>query len=330
MNSDLIYGIICLVLAANGVILKKVYYAVPVIELKRRAEKKDKAAEKMYAIIAYGNSLKALLWLYIGLFSAASFILLARIMPIWASLLIIAPIIYIIFSLIPASQFGTYGQVVTAIANPILKFLLNLTHPFFSKNTRRITEHYNAHSHTGIYERPDLVELLDQIKKQSDSRIDESELETIKRALDFPDKSIRDIIIPVKKLLSLKSSDNIGPVLINDLHETPLKLGLVKEEDTIVGIIYFTDLNIHSTGQVKDHMTREVYFLSDDDNLTDLIDAFFKTKSRIYVVVDNFEEVIGIANLESIIEQIFGHVKANDFNEYNNIHKVASRHASQD
>ena len=88
--NPVVLSALLLLLALTGIVIRKTYFYVPARELKRRAAKHDPAAAKLYRAVAYGNSLRALLWLYIGLTSAASFILLARALPVWASLLIVS------------------------------------------------------------------------------------------------------------------------------------------------------------------------------------------------------------------------------------------------
>ena len=93
--TNYILAIILLMLALAGVVIRKTYFYIPPRELKRRAEKHDEVAAQLYRAVAYGNSLRSLLWLYIGLVSAASLIVLARQLPVWVSILIVGPLLWI-------------------------------------------------------------------------------------------------------------------------------------------------------------------------------------------------------------------------------------------
>ena len=86
-------AITLLLLAVIGVVARKTYFYLPLRELKRQAEKRDPLATQLYRAAAYGNSLKALLWLYIGLTTAAGIIVLARELDVWVSILVIGPIL---------------------------------------------------------------------------------------------------------------------------------------------------------------------------------------------------------------------------------------------
>src|SRR4051812_38725175 len=104
-----VFAIILLILALAGVVIRKTYGYLPPRELKRQAEKHDKLAKQLYRAVAYGNSLRGLLWLFIGLTTAGGVILLARTLNVWVSLLIVAPLLWVAFSLIPATRLTKVG-----------------------------------------------------------------------------------------------------------------------------------------------------------------------------------------------------------------------------
>jgi CBS domain containing-hemolysin-like protein len=254
--NNLIIGVLSLALACIGIVLKKTYYYLPVNELKRRAEKSDPVAVKLYTPMSYGSSLKVLLWLYIGLTSAVSFILFAREMPIWLSLLIIGPLIYVVFSLLPSSRVTKFGITLTKLATPILNWLLNYLHPLLSRGSEKVEKKYIISNHTGLYERTDLIDLINRQQKQADNRLSEKELDTLKRALIFNDKKVSDILTSWDKVKTILSKDTIGPILINELHKSGQQFILVKDtpKGSVVGILAFTDLNLKSHGKVENNM----------------------------------------------------------------------------
>jgi len=61
--------------------LKKPIFILTPIELKRLAKSNDQLAKTLFSAEAYGNELKVLLWLIIGLCAAGGFVLFARVAP---------------------------------------------------------------------------------------------------------------------------------------------------------------------------------------------------------------------------------------------------------
>ena len=329
--NNLTLSLIFLVLAVFGVVLKKTYYALPVNELKRRAGNHDKTAAKLYKAVAYGNGLRTLLWIYIALTAAASLILLARVIPVWLSLLVIAVALWVIFSLIPASRVSKPGLWLTKMATPVVAWLLYYLHPVLSRGADKIEKNYMSRIHTGLFERSDVVALIERQQAQDDSRISKEELEIVKRALKFDERKISGTLTPRKKVKSVLATDTVGPVLINEFHEANQEYVVVKEsaKGKVVGTLAFKDLNLNSRGQVKDVMDGTLYYLHESDSLSEALHAFFVTNHSLFVVVNNFEEYVGIITIEAVLKQLLGHVPGDDFEEYTNIAAVASRHTKQ-
>jgi CBS domain containing-hemolysin-like protein len=326
--NNLSLGIVFLILALFGIVLRKTYFSLPLGELKRRAQKHDAHAEQLYRAVAYGNSLRSLLWLYIGLTSAISLILLARELPVWLGILIVGPLLWIVFSLVPASRTTKFGVTLTRIATPLIAWLLNFLHPLLSRGGDFVQQRVAAPQHTGLYERDDLLQLLEYQQRQPDSRISTEELEIVKRALNFDRYKVSDVLSPRNHVKTILSGDVIGPVLIDELHKNGQDYVLVREskKGPFVGTLAFNKLNIKSNGQVKDSMDSTVYYLHENDTLSEALHAFFTTNHPLFVVVDSLEEYVGIVSVENILNKLLGHIPGDDFDQYSDSSAVAARH----
>src|SRR5512146_1293526 len=157
MTSPII-AILLLLLALAGIIARKTYFYLPPRELKRRAERGDRQATQLYRAAAYGGSLRSLLWLFIGLTGASSIVLLARLMPVWASILLVGPMLWIAFSLIPATRTTRFGILLTRLMTPSLAWLLNYLHRPLSRGSDLVEKRYLVSDHTRLFEREDLLD----------------------------------------------------------------------------------------------------------------------------------------------------------------------------
>jgi CBS domain containing-hemolysin-like protein len=325
---NLFLAVVLLALAIGGVVVRKTYYYLPARELKRQAEHGDKLAKQLYRAVAYGSSLRSLLWLYIGLVTAASLIILARELPIWASLLIVGPVLWAAFSWLPSSRRTKIGAALATAVTPAVVFLLNYLHPVLSRGTDSLQKRLSAKNHTGLFEREDLIELIEQQQWQNDSRITPEELEIVKRALTFEDYKVADILVSRKKVKTVLATDTVGPILIDELHKSGQDYVLVRDKKggMVVGTLEFKRLNLQSQGKVGDLMTPNVYYIHEDDNLSQALHAFFATNHSLFVVVNSFEEYVGIVSVENILKQLLGHIPGEDFDQYTNVEAVAARH----
>ena len=323
-----ILAIILLLLAIAGVVVRKTYYYLPLNELKRQAEKHDPLASKLYLAVAYGSSLRALLWLFIGLTSAGGFVMLSRQASPWLSFVVVVLILWAAYSWLPASRVTSFGARLTMAVTPAITWLLNYLHPVFSRGTDIIEKRYTAAAHTGLFERSDVVELINRQQQQADNRLSEEELEIIKRALNFSDYKVRDVLTPRKTLQTVLVTDTIGPILSDELHKSGQDYALVREsaKGAFAGTLSLKKLSLKTEGHVRDVMESTVYYLHESDSLSEALHAFFVTNHPMFVVVNSSEEYVGIITVENVLHQLLGHVPGDDFDQYADLSAVAARH----
>lgn len=329
--TSFIFALVLLGLALLGVVVRKTYYYLPLKELKRQAEHHDPLAAKLYQAVAYGSSLRGFLWLIIALASAGGFVLLARIAPVWLSLLAVIMLLWAAFSWLPATKVTNWGYRLTLFVTPTIARLLGYFYPLLSRGTAVVEKQYSAVAHTGLYERDDLLELIERQQRQKDNRLPPEELEIAKRALSFGDHKISDVLIPRKQIKTVMADDTIGPILIDELHKTGQDFMIVREapRGPILGTLEFKHLDLHSAGRVRDVMDSTVYYVHENDNLSEALHAFFVTNHPFFVVVNSFEEYVGVISVQNVLRQLLGHVPGDEFDQYADITAVAGRHPRQ-
>lgn len=326
--NDLVLAVILLALALLGIVVRKTYFFLPVHELKRRAKRNDHVAAELYRAAAYGNSLKLLLWLYIGVTSAGCIVLLAKDLPVWASLLIVGPVLWAVFSLIPASRLTGPGVRLTTLVTPPIVWLLNYLHPLLGRGADAVESRYVIPIHTRIFEKEDLLRLVERQQHQPDSRITDEELDIVKHALTFDQRSVGDILTSRTKLKTVMANDTVGPILIDELHKSGQSYVLVREKakGPVIGTLDNARLGIKSSGKVRDIMDDTVYYVHENDSLSEALHAFFVTNHPMFVVVNSFEEFVGIITVENILHQLLGHIPGEEFDQYADLSAVAARH----
>jgi CBS domain containing-hemolysin-like protein len=327
MNSYLA-AIVLLLIAIAGVVVRKTYYYLPPREWKRRAEQHDALAVRLYPAVAYGESLRALLWAWIVLATAGAFVLLVGVAPAWMGLIAVIVLLWVVNSWLPATRVTRLGMNLTAAVTPTIVWLLGHLYRPLSRGASLVSSRYTAEAHTGLFEREDLLELIEQQQRQPDSRLSDEELEIIKRALSFSDHHVRDVMTPRKKVKTVLASETVGPVLIDELHKNGQGYMLVRESSKgeFVGMLAFKRLSLKSNGLVKNLMDKEVYYLHENDPLDQALHAFFTTNSPLFVVIDSSEEYVGIISIDAILRQLLGHVPGEDFERYHEKAAVALRH----
>lgn len=324
-----LFAVVLLAIAMAGVVLRKTYYFVPPRELKRQAEAGDQVARTLYRAVAYGGSLRALLWLVIAAASAGGFVVLARLAPAWMGFVAVVILLWLAFSWLPNSRVTSLGARLAVWLTPAIAWTLNHVHPLLDAPARRLQGRY-AGGHTGLFERQDIIDLLDAQSRQPDSRVTAEEIDLVKHVLNFSDYKVRDVLRPRTQIKSVSAGDAIGPVLLDELHASgqssfPVKKSARGKE--IIGTLHLNDIGIHSSGTVADHMTGGVTYIHESDNLADALHVFYQTKRQLFVVVNSFEEYVGIITMEDILHQLVGRPEPNEtLGSHDDPAAVAARH----
>jgi CBS domain containing-hemolysin-like protein len=322
-----IFAILLATLMLLALLLNKSYQRVTAKEIKRQARHGDSLAQRLYKPVSYGASLTVLLWLIIVLSATGCFLLVAASLPGWLAFIGIALLMGWGFWWIPATEVGSFSGRLAVWCAPALSKLLYYVHPALLRASTLLGARHPDSSPGGLYEKEDLLELLQWQKQQPDNRIPKSELEIAEHALLFSDRIVHNITIPRRAVRTVSDAEIIGPVFINELHQSgyarfPVYKG---KPDHIVGTLYLRDLvNLHHGGTVASAMRPGVFYVHEAFSLFQALQAFLQTKHHLFIVVNSFEEFIGIITVEDVLEQVLGKPIHDEFDRYDDIEAVAT------
>lgn len=325
--------VLCGLLLLLMISLQKTYAAIPAKELKRRARSGDELAAGLYKAVGYGHSLRAVLWFLIGLAGAAFFVVTTLLLPVWAALVLSGLLIWLGFVWLPTSRVTGIGEYVARALAPGFAWLLNYLHPLLDRTIGFIRRHRPVTIHTGLYDIDDLLTLIDQQQAQADNRIDEARLDIARHALQFGNLSVHQVLTPRRIVKMVKADEPVGPVLMTELHDSghsrfPVYDG---KKDNIVGVLYLRDLvSAKHIGTVRTLMQPNICYVHEEQSLLDALQAVLRTHQQLFVVVNSFEEYVGVISIEDILEQIIGKPIIDEFDQYQDLRAVAARSAEAD
>jgi CBS domain containing-hemolysin-like protein len=313
--------------------LLKSYRHVSLQELKRRAREGHKESKILYQAAAYGTSLGAVLWFLAGLSSGLFFWSLSGNLAGWLVIVIGAIFIWTLLVWLPTIR-ETRASLWLAVAlAPALAWLLGYIHSFIERAMRIFIRHWPSSQHTGLYDTDDLLRLLEEQHDQPDNRISKMELAIASHALTFGSRLVREVMIPRRAIKMASADESLGPVFMTELHDSGHSRFPVYEgkKDNIVGTLFLRDLVKAKTGGlIKTIMRPEVYYVHEEQPLTDALQAILKTHHHLFIVVNSFEEYVGIITIEDILEQIVGKPIIDEFDEYEDLRAVAARAAKKE
>jgi CBS domain containing-hemolysin-like protein len=331
----LVYILLALVFV-KVILLYKLYNSVPAVELKRLARAKNKRAEALYKVANYEAALDVLLWILGVASGAALFIWSARFSVYLAVGVIVVTAWLTIWAPAPRwnGWFGSLAAMLAKYQAAVLSFL----NPVLGRIASWFPPAYRVHFHTGLYEKKDLVELLSRQSGQLDNRIHPADLTIAQGTVTFGDKLVRSIMTPRRQIKMVEAEETVGPMLMDDLHKTGhSRFPVIKEAATkgtspeVVGTLYLKDIVGYSgSAKVKSLARKDVYYINEDSSLRQALDAFLKSHHHLLIVVNSFEEIVGVLSLEDVLEQIVGSPILDEFDQYENLRAVAAMDAKKD
>ncbi|CAN5422617.1 hypothetical protein BH09PAT4_BH09PAT4_02830 [soil metagenome] len=330
--TDFILSVLFLGLAATAVVMQKTYFYIPSKELKRQAAHHDPLAEVLWRAAAYGMSLRVLLWGVTVLGAGIGLVLLSHVVPTFVAMVAVALVLVYTFGWLPNTRLTSIGGRITVWGTPTLVWLLEHSRVLLGWLQRWVRRHVIS-GHTGLFEREDLVQLLDTQKAQPDNRINPDDLAMAQSVLQFSTRLVRDELTPRRVVQAAAADESIGPVLMDLLHKSghsrfPVYSGA---HENIVGVLYLRDLvQARASGHVSDHMHKQVCYVHEDQPLGEALQAILKTHQQLFVVVNSFEEYVGIITIEDILEAVIGRQIVDEFDQYEDLRAVAARMAAKD
>ncbi len=323
---------ILVLLALLAAALEKAYFYLPSRELKRQAARRDHVASVLYQAAAYGAELRLLLFVGIAIGAAAGFVVLAGAVPPLISFIIISLVFMAAYAWLPRTRLSPAGAWLAMACTPAIVHALHVLHPV-AQRAVHILRRYHAYEHTGVYERADVLDLIERQEHQSDNRMSERDLELMRNALQFGDFRVLDVVVPARRVKSVSADDDISPVLLAELHTTghprfPVYEGKQANVVGTLAIDQVADLRHH--GKVRDSFDSHVAYVHEQDTLPQALRAFYETRQHLFIVVNKMDEYVGIITLSDILQKLSGAVEHEAFGHHHDRAAVVHRHDTKE
>jgi len=331
---NIILGVLLGVGAIAFWVLQRSYQHVPAHELKRLARSGDDVARLLYRPVAYGSKLRFVLGGGGILLLALSLICMVQALGILLGILLLALLLTVgAVVFVPSDELTHTSLWLAKRSAPGLAWLLERLHPVIDALVRLVRRYRRVSVHTGLYEKSDVSALLVRQRGQPDSRISTSEIDLLLHSLSFGDRLVRDAMVPKRVVNLAAAGDAIGPVLMDELSRSGHSRFPVYDQkrDNIVGILHLHDLVASKhTGTVATIMRHKLTYVHEDFTLYQTLQAFLKTKQHLFLVVNTFEELVGIITIEDVLEQMIGRHIVDEFDRYDDMRAVAAAAARKD
>lgn len=174
-------------------------------------------------------------------------------------------------------------------------------------------------------------EELEHIVSQSSAILTSDEKKLITQSLQFDTRTVEEIMTPRGVIDSVPAGEVLGPLVLSDLHKTghsrfPVINGDI---DHVVGMLYIQNLLTIDAGSktptVEKAMEPRVFYIKNTQTLRHALAAFLRTHHHLFIVVNEFQETVGLLTLEDVIEALLGRKIIDEFDAHDDLRAVAAR-----
>lgn len=130
--------------------------------------------------------------------------------------------------------------------------------------------------------------------------------------LDLEKVTVNDIMIPRNEVIGIDIDDDLNNILHQIKSSQHTRLPVFKGDiNNVIGILHLRNMTrvLSQEEPNKAHLLqccRDPYFIPESTPLNTQLLNFQKEKRRIGIVVDEYGEILGIATMEDILEEIVG------------------------
>jgi CBS domain containing-hemolysin-like protein len=297
--------------------------ATSLFELKRRAEAGDAKAK---TILERENALEDVLSL-LRILQALLLVLFVT-----ASVAAFSWLFGVLISVLVALEYGRISRI-----TPIGAFVER----YYARIEPRILRFVMKHAWVGTLfrsvsikqEEPQLEsrEELDHLVSKATGILSADERRLISESLQFDTRTVESIMTPRAVIESIPVDEVLGPLVLSDLHKTGHSRFPVTDGDIdhVVGMLYIQNLLVVNAGSksstVKKSMEPRVFYIKNTQTLRHALAAFLRTRHHLFIVVNEFQETVGLITLEDVIESLLGKKIVDEFDAHEDLRTVAAR-----
>jgi CBS domain containing-hemolysin-like protein len=156
------------------------------------------------------------------------------------------------------------------------------------------------------------VEQLQHLLETSGSILTVEQQTIIRNGLNWHTVQVNSIMTPVEAIVSIKHTELLGPLVLDDLHRTghnrfPVIRGTI---DTVVGVLDISQLLDVTAGKrsetVEKTMLPQILHIESDQTLPDALAMLQKSHQHMLIVVDADGKTVGLITLSDITGSLLG------------------------
>jgi len=290
--------------------------SLSIADLQRKAKLGNRDAEK---VLPYREkthlSLASILFGNIAVVSAVSLVLEPHFNGFLAGLL--STILIVIFGeVLPQAIFTRYALRFCAIFTPLLQLTIIVTY-VFSKPIQLLLDKLISPAEHAFHSRHELGMLISEHHNETDSELDDDEVEIIQSALQMSEKQVGSIMQPIEEVYwltdeAILNAETVDQIKANGYSRIPI---FSKDLTRCFGVLLMkdmVDIDFDNSPQpIRSFKLHKTQLIGSRTALDTMLRKFFTLRTHL-APIEKDNKVVGILTVEDLIEEIIGHEIADE------------------
>lgn len=174
-----------------------------------------------------------------------------------------------------------------------------------------------------------IEEFLDIMKRTPRSVLNQRERHVIATIMKFPEVKVSDLMLPQTAITYVKATEVLGPLTLDRLYRSGFQhFPVIDHNHKIIGLVHTTALNsleVKQTSRAHEILDPKVYYLREDYTLNQALAAFLRTNCYFFLVIDQYERIVGMLTYQMIVDYLLGETPTDDFTRDDDRLAVAKR-----
>ena len=288
----------------NGLILGLM--SINIHELKTKVDLGDSNAIKIYPLRKNGNFLLASLLIGVVVCNTFLSIFIDSKLGSILALITVTVLITIFAELLPLALFSRNQLSLSARYIWLARICSIIFFPF-AKLIDLILDKFLGAELPEYRSKNEFARLIVNNHKHQQSDIDKDEARIVSGALSYSDIPVKKVMTAKQFCYTIDSETIIDEDKLNEIVEQGFsRIPVISESNgQVIGIIHSKDLIGVTPGSPAHKLARfKVRTVKEDSLLDDVLNHFIKSRSHLFVVLNDNDEMIGVLTIEDVLEEI--------------------------
>jgi metal transporter CNNM len=285
--------------------------SLEIADLRRKAKIGNQDAKRVLPLRRNAHlSLAAILLTNVAAVSVTSLVLESKAGGLVAAI-VSTLLIVILGEIVPQALFAKYALKSCSRLMPVLRLMIVLTYPI-SKPLQLLLDRLFGREAKKLHSRHELGMIISEHLGDTNSELDDNEVEIIRGALQLSEKRVRDIMVPIQNVFWMTPSTRINARKLEEIktHGWSRIPIMNKQRTSCYGVLLMKSL-VDVDFEEQDIRPSELplYPVQVVGSMTALDTLFrkFIHGGAHMLPVEKDEQIIGIVTIEDLLEEIVGH-----------------------